>query len=74
MPAYIGRTYNSRGRRLHSDADCPHLRKCNATREVDPAAHPHKEWCGHCTGATERPGVGNGHYESLLAAAEEAAD
>ena len=74
MTAYLGKTYNSRGRRLHTDPDCPHLGKCEDYREVDPVAHPHKDWCRHCTGEANHGGGSNGHYESLLAAAQEAAD
>lgn len=74
MSAYLAKTYNSRRGKLHLSADCPHLRKSNGAREVEPAAHPHKEWCRHCTGEADHTGCGSGHYESLLAAAEEAAD
>ena len=74
MTAYLGQTYNCRGRRLHAEPDCPHLRKCEGFREVDPDVHPHKEWCRHCTGQAAPSGGSNGHYESLLRAAEEAGD
>lgn len=74
MTAYLGATYNSRTRCLHTDQDCPHLRKCAGSREVNPEAHPNKDWCRHCTGEANQGGGSNGHYESLLAAAEEAAD
>lgn len=74
MTAYLGATYNSRTRCLHTDTNCRYLQRCDDYREVDPKAHPNKEWCRECTGEAEHGGGSNGHYESLLAAAQEAAD
>lgn len=73
MPdAFACRTSNSRRRKLHTDRDCQHLKRCEGVVAVDPERQLHVDWCKRCTGDYEpASGHGEGHYESLLAHAGE---
>lgn len=68
--AYAGRMANNKAGKLHADIDCPFIGP--EPRPVDPERHLREEWCRHCTGRSRRGDPrGHGHYESLLAAAEQ---
>ncbi|WP_323190431.1 hypothetical protein [Halostella sp. PRR32] len=75
MVYVTARKYDAK-RPFHTDPDCHHLEKAVSIRSVprETLNDSYKE-CDHCAGEIDKPaGVGEGHLDSLKAAAEDGPD